>query len=103
MGYAVMLTGAGPTRAHAARVTHVAHLVALENGRTAVLPFPAFAARLTELGVHHAACGDQVAVRVAPPREYVRVGAGALLFALAASTPAAAEDACVAWCRAHAA
>ena len=54
MGYAVMLTGAGPARAFAQRVTHVVYLAETGDDTMIVLPFADLATRLREHGIHHA-------------------------------------------------
>ena len=107
MGYAVMLTGAGPARAFAQRVTHVVYLAETRDDTMIVLPFADLATRLRERGIHHAVLTqggtDYVSISVPfLPRRYVRFGAGGMLLPLAASDESAARDALVEWCASHA-
>lgn len=113
MTYAVLLSGVGPRRAFAQRVTHVVYLAHLSDDRVQLQPFADMASRLAERGVHHVVTAhdgvDYVSVNVPfLPRDYVApVSArpiGACLFPIeGATTIDDARTALVAWCARYAA
>jgi hypothetical protein len=107
MTYAVMLTGAGPSRAFAQRVTHIVYLAEIRGDTIIVLPFTDLADRLAERKLHHSlmTVTGTTYVSISIPhlsRQYVRFGAGGVFFHLDASDESAARDALVEWCAANA-
>lgn len=109
MGYAVMLTGVGPARALAQRVSHVAYLATRNEDTVQVCPFPDMASRLSARGVHHSVLthgGDAyVSIHLpALPRGYSASAPRGVMFPLDVDGAGeeAARSAFVAWCCEHA-
>ena len=111
MTYVIMLTGAGPTRAFAERVTHVVYLASIFHDVIQVLPFDDLPHRLQTMGRHHTTMqkmGNEFVSISIPhlPRNFVDVGTGhggGCFFPLDAHDVESAREALIAWCERHAA
>lgn len=104
--YAVYLTGVGPRRAMAERVTHIVYMVQVQGDCVTILSFDNLSQCLTTCGVHHTVHtrpeGEFVSVSVPKlPRNYAISIAG-LLYPLEADDEPTARNRVVEWCKEHA-
>lgn len=101
--YAIMLTGAGPLRAHAERVSHVIYLARQRGNTVQVMPFDSLPVLLKSRGVHCTEHSGTASIHVPfLPRNFVSGVSNGVFFPLSSAEEEDARRDLLAWCKTHA-